>query len=176
MTEPFIGEIQTFGFNYAPRGWAQCNGALLPIRQNTALFALIGTTYGGDGTTTFALPNLVSRAACNQGQAPGLSHRDIGETFGEPAVTLTNVQMPMHSHGLTLYTQTDTSKRTSGPSSGSALSNLTSGAPFVETAAVVGFAPNLIGPNGGNQPHENQQPYLAVNFCIALEGVFPSFG
>lgn len=175
MTEPFVGEIQVFGFNFVPPGWAQCNGALLRIQQHSALFALIGTTYGGDGQTTFALPNLTGRGACNQGQAPGLSHRVAGETFGAPSVTLTSNEMAAHQHGLTAYTQADTSKRTSGPSSGSALSNPTASAPFAETGPAVGFAPDLISPSGGGQPHENRQPYLAVSFCIALEGAFPSF-
>lgn len=175
MTEPFIGEIQLFGFNFAPRNWAQCNGAILSIQQNTALFSLLGTQYGGNGTTNFALPNLASRVACNQGQAPGLTARFIGETFGEQSVSLTLNQMPAHQHDLTLYSQPDTTKRASSPAAGNAVSNPAASSPFVATGPLAPFAPNL-GPTGGGQPHENQQPYLAVNFCIALQGIYPSFG
>jgi microcystin-dependent protein len=147
----------------------------LSIQQNTALFSLLGTQYGGNGTNNFALPNLASRVACNQGQAPGLTARTIGETFGEQSVTLTSAEMPAHQHSLTLYAQPDTSKRASSPASGNAVSNPTASSPFVTTGPLVAFSPNLVGPTGGGQPHENQQPYLAVNFCIALQGVFPSF-
>jgi microcystin-dependent protein len=176
MTEPFIGEIQLFGFNFAPRDWAQCNGALLSIQQNTALFSLLGTQYGGNGTSTFALPNLASRVACNQGQAPGLTARTIGETFGEQSVSLTSNEMPAHPHGLALYAQADTTRRASSPAAGNALSNPAASSPFVADGPFVPFAPNLVGPAGGGQLHENRQPYLAVNFCIALQGVYPSFG
>ncbi|MDQ3511497.1 MAG: tail fiber protein [Pseudomonadota bacterium] len=175
MTQPFVGEIQVFGFNFAPRGWAQCNGALLSIAQNTALFALLGTTYGGNGTTTFALPNLMGRAACNQGQGPGLTARSMGETFGEAAVSLVAQQMPSHQHGLTLYAQSDQTRRTHEPANGSALSNPGAGKTFVDSAPTTSFAANLIGVAGAGQPHQNQQPYLATNICIALQGIFPSF-
>ena len=175
MTEPYIGEIQLFGFNFAPRNWAVCNGALLAIQQNTALFSLLGTQYGGNGTTTFALPNLAARGACNQGQAPGLTPRVIGETFGEQSVTLTTADMPSHQHGLTLYAQPDPSKRGSSPVSGNAVASPATSTPFVASGTAAAFSPNLISPTGGGQPHENQQPYLAVNFCVALQGVFPSF-
>lgn len=175
MTQPFVGEIQVFGFNFAPRGWAQCNGALLSIPQNTALFALLGTTYGGNGTTTFALPNLIGRAACNQGQGPGLTRRTMGETFGQTAVSLTAQQMPSHQHGLTVYAQNDQTRRSHEPATGSALSNPGTGSTFVNSAPTTSFAPTLIGPAGGGQSHENQQPFLAINICIALQGIFPSF-
>lgn len=175
MTEPFVGDIQVFGFNFAPRGWAQCNGALLSISQNTALFALLGTTYGGNGTTTFALPNLMGRAACTQGQGPGLTHRRIGETFGEAAVSLTAQQMPSHQHGLTVYAQNDQTHRTHSPANGSALSNPGAGSTFVNSAPSTSFAGNLVGQTGGGQPHQNQQPYLGTNICIALQGIFPQF-
>jgi len=175
MTEPFIGEIQLFGFNFAPRGWALCNGATLPIQQYTALFSLLGTQYGGNGQTTFQLPNLVSRSACNQGQAPGLSQRTIGETFGEQTVQLQTTEMPMHQHGITLYAQGDASKRAGSPVAGNAVSNPGASAPFVASGPAATFAPNVIGVSGSSLPHENRQPFLAVNFCIALEGVFPSF-
>lgn len=175
MTEPFVGEIQAFGFNFAPRGWAQCNGALLSISQNTALFSLIGTTYGGNGTTTFALPNLMGRAACHRGQGPGLSDRGQGNAFGASSVTLSAAEMPPHQHALTLYAQPDQTVRSGEPAAGSAVSNPGTGSPFVASTPTTTFAPSLMGPTGGNQPHPNEQPYLGANFCIALQGVYPSF-
>lgn len=180
MTTPYIGEIQLFGFNFAPKDWALANGATLPIAQNTALFSLLGTTYGGNGQTTFQLPNLMTQAACNQGQGPGLAQRTIGEAFGENSVTVLQTQMPAHTHGLQLFHQTDASKLVGTPAAGNAISFPKS----VPTKAFVAgtppppitaFAGNVIGVAGGSQPHENRQPYLAVNFCIALYGVFPSF-
>jgi microcystin-dependent protein len=175
--EPFIGQIQIFGFNYAPRNWALCNGATLAIRQNTALFSLLGTAYGGDGTTTFMLPNFAGRTGCNQGQGAGLTPRSIGEAFGENSVTLMTDQMPSHSHPFTVYNQTDTSKRTGAPANGSSLVVPQNSTPFSSSGtANTQFSPSMGGVAGGNQPHENRQPYLAMNFCIALSGVFPSFG
>lgn len=180
MTEPFLGEIQVFAFNFAPVGWAFCNGATLAVQQNTALFSLIGITYGGNGSTTFQLPNFVTRSACEQGQGPNTSLRRIGDTFGTPNVTLSIDQMPAHNHGLTYFSQNDATKRTSTPAAGSALSVPTEATvlPFLAagTPPTGQFAPTMIMPAGGGQPHENQQPYLAVNFCIALRGNFPSFG
>lgn len=177
MAEPFLGEIQAFAFNFAPRGWAVCDGATLPIAQYTALFSLLGTTYGGNGTTTFMLPNLVGRAACNMGQGPGLSQRDIGSSFGTDAVTLDTSQMPGHSHGLELFLQNDSEKRSASPAAGYALTTPLGNSPFAAgSSPTTAFAPGLIGTAGGNQPHQNTQPYLAINFCIALEGIFPSFG
>lgn len=177
MTEPFVGEIQLFGFNFPPRQWAFCNGALLSIQQNTALFSLLGTYYGGNGQTTFQLPNFTGRAGCNQGAGAGLTPRTIGETFGENSVTLNQGEMPMHAHPFTVYNQNDPSKRAGSPSPGNSLAvpglstpYTTSGQPNVQ------FAPGMCGVSGGSQAHENRQPYLAANFCIALSGVFPSFG
>ena len=120
MTEPFIGEIQLFGFNFPPRGWSYCNGVTMPIQQNTALFSLLGTQYGGNGQSTFQLPNLTTRGACSLGQGPGLSNRVQGETFGNALVTLTTQQMPAHSHGLVAYSQPDLTKRTNVPATGAA--------------------------------------------------------
>jgi microcystin-dependent protein len=177
MTEPFIGEIQIFGFNFNPRGWAFCNGATIAIQQNTALFALLGTQYGGNGQTTFQLPNFASRAGCEQGQGPGLSPRTIGEVFGVDTVTLTSNQIPQHTHTLTLFSQSDASKRAASPSAGNALSTVGTTLPFTPPGtANAQFAPSMIAPsNGAGVPHANQQPYLGMNFCIALQGVFPSF-
>ena len=171
MSEPFIGEIQLFGFNFAPRDWAFCNGATLAIRQNTALFSLLGVAYGGDGTTTFQLPNFTGRTGCNQGTAPGLSQRSIGEVFGENNVTLSTSEMPAHSHGFTIYNQTDSAKRASAPSAGNALTlPIESSVTAKDAQPNAQFASNMIGLAGNNVPHENRQPYLAVNFCIALRG------
>lgn len=178
MTQPFIGEIQTFGFNFNPRGWAFANGATLPIQQNTALFSLLGVTYGGNGTTTFQLPNFAGRAGCEQGNGPGLSPRSLGQTFGANTVTLTNNQIPQHNHGVNSYLQPDSAKKSGTPSANSALALLSTGVPkpYIATPINTTFAPNMITPSqGGGLPHENQQPYLGVNFCIALQGVFPSF-
>lgn len=179
MTEPYIGQIQIFGFNFNPRGWAFCNGATLPISQNTALFSLLGTQYGGNGQTTFQLPNFAARAGCEQGQGSGLSSRTLGEAFGTNSVTLTTNEIPTHTHALTLFSQSDASKRASSPSAGNALSSTTVGTtlPFTPPGtANAQFAPNMIAASGGGQPHANQQPYLGMNFCIALQGIFPSFG
>lgn len=179
MTEPYIGEIQLFGFNFNPRGWAYANGATLSIAQNTALFSLIGTIYGGNGQTTFQLPNLAGRAACQQGNGPGLSPRTLGEAFGANTVTLTSSQIPQHGHGMVLYSQNDTSKRSHSPAPNSSLSvaSNTSVTNFIPNGPVnTQFAPNMLSPwQGGGQPHQNQQPYLGINFCIALQGLYPSF-
>ena len=176
MTTPFIGEIQLFGFNFAPRGWAQCAGQLMPIQQNTALFSLLGTTYGGNGTTNFQLPNFQGSAACNRGQGP-TQDRIMGETFGSETVTLTQQEIPSHQHGLTVYAQNDPTKRAASPSTGNGLASpatFNAFAPGNSPQALMG--PNLVGPAGNGLPHPNQQPYLAMNFCIALSGAFPSFG
>jgi microcystin-dependent protein len=178
MTEPFVGQIQPFGFNFNPRNWAFCNGATMPIQQNTALFSLLGTQYGGNGQTTFQLPNFAGRAGCQQGNGPGLTPRTIGETFGVNTVTLTTQEMPAHTHSATCYSQSDGNKKSGTPASGAALSLLSVGVPkpYIATPINTTFAPNMIQPNsGGGQPHMNQQPYLGVNFCIALQGIFPSF-
>lgn len=179
MTQPFIGEIQLFGFNFKPRGWAFANGAIIPISQSTALFSLLGTNYGGNGQTTFQLPNFAARAGCEQGNGPGLSERTLGESFGVNTVTLTSLQIPQHNHGFVLYAQNTAAKRAGSPSPDSALSVSSDGAAtsFLPAGAPdTTFSPNMIQPSqGGGQPHQNQQPYLAVNFCIALQGIYPSF-
>lgn len=177
MTTPFLGEIQVFGFNFAPYGWAFCNGALIPIQQNTALFALLGVNYGGNGQTNFQLPNFVNRAGCNQGQSPGLTPRTIGETFGESSQTLAMGEMPSHMHQLTIYNQSDPAKKSGSPSAGNSLTSPVDTTVFVANAqANAQFPANMIGFTGGGQPHENRQPYLAINYCIAMQGAFPSFG
>ncbi|WP_430391817.1 phage tail protein [Dyella sp. 20L07] len=175
MSDPFIGEIQIFAFNFAPARWAFCAGQILPIQQNTALFSLLGTNYGGNGQNTFGLPNLQGQTVCATGQGPGLSQRDLGETFGSETVTLTSNQMPMHLHSANVYGQRDTTKRHSSPLAQDALLVPATITPFTTTNTVGGsFVPAMIGPaTGGNQPHPNQQPYLTLNFCIALAGNFP---
>lgn len=174
MTQPFIGEIQLFGFNFNPRGWAFANGATLPISQNTALFSLIGTIFGGNGQTTFQLPNFAGRAGCQQGNGPGLSPRTLGETFGANTVTLTINQIPQHNHGINAYVP----PAASSPLANGGLSQpaLSANRPFSSAAPNTTFAPSMLSPSqGGGQPHQNQQPYLGVNFCIALQGIYPSF-
>lgn len=170
MSEPFIGEIRIVGFNFPPRGWATCDGQILSIAQNTALFSLLGTTYGGNGQTTFALPDLRSRVAIHQGQGLGLSQYVMGQIAGVESVTLTQQQMPAHNHTAVPGCSTDDgnagSPKNNFPASvGSSVYSTTSN-------ASMGAAPT--GLTGGSQPHTNIQPYLTVNFCIALEGIFPS--
>jgi microcystin-dependent protein len=169
VSEPFIGEVRTFGFNFAPRGWAMCNGQLLPINQNQALFALLGTFYGGNGTTNFALPNLQSSVAIHQGQGPGLSPYALGQTGGVETVTLTSQQMPTHNHQVNASGSSATGARSGGTVLGHATANIYTGAPdgTVMNAGMIGNA-------GGSLPHGNIQPYLTLNFCIALVGIFPS--
>ncbi|KSV75931.1 hypothetical protein N185_15915 [Sinorhizobium sp. GW3] len=165
-----------FGFDYAPYGWALCNGTIIPIRQNTALFSLLGTTYGGDGKTTFQLPNFTGRASSSRGMGPGLSDRQIGETFGQNGVTLGTQEMAAHSHALTLYDQSDAAKRASSPSAGNGLTVPVNSPIWVKDVQPdAQFAPTMIGAAGNGQAHENRQPFLAVNFSIALQGVFPAF-
>ena len=176
MTTPFLGEIQVFGFQFAPIQWAFCNGATLNIRQYTALFSLLGTYYGGDGVNTFQIPNLAARAACNQGQGPGLTQRDIGEPFGTQSVTLTTQTMPGHNHSFAVYNQPDSTKRANTAKAGNTLIVPGQADPFLVGNGNTAFAPNMLGVTGGSQPHENQQPFLALNYSIALSGAFPSFG
>jgi microcystin-dependent protein len=166
VSTPFLGEIRLFPYNFAPRGWAFCNGQILSIAQNTALFALLGTTYGGNGQTTFALPDLRGRVANSSGQGPGLSSYSLGQVGGTETVTLTQQEIPSHNHQVNSTNADATSSRPGGnvPSAGGGYAG----------AASNTMAPNMIGNTGGNQPHTNVQPYLTLNYCIALEGIFPS--
>lgn len=179
MTEPYIGEIQLFGFDFAPRDWAYCNGASLPIRQYTALFSLLGVAYGGDGKTTFALPNLASRAACGQGQGPGLSQRAAGDTFGEQIATLEQGQLPPHSHAVRAWSQSAPDSGSAAPVAGGGLSLLTGGTgtrTYLASPLDTRLSPVMLSPaSGGSAPHNNIQPSLGLNFAIALQGVFPPF-
>lgn len=176
MTSPYLGEIQVFGFNFTPYGWASCNGATLQIQQYSALFSLIGTQYGGNGTTTFQLPNFTGRAPCGQGQGPGLTPRTMGDTFGTNTVQLDTTQTPAHTHQLTLSRQTDASLQRNVPQTGDGLTSITGTNAFVPAATPnTTLLPQAVASAGSGQEHENRQPMLALNFCIALQGAFPSF-
>jgi microcystin-dependent protein len=178
MAEPFLGEIRMVGWNFAANGWALCNGQLMPISQYQALFALLGTTYGGDGVQTFALPNLQGRVPIHQGTGPGLSPYTIGELAGSENITLLTNQMPQHNHLVAVSNQPGA---VSDPTNATlAQGNSGSGrAPvlisdYVSSAATGSLAPTTISIAGGNQPHSNIQPFLCINFIIALNGIFPS--
>ncbi len=168
MADPFIAEIRIVPFNFAPRGWAFCDGQLLPLSQNTALFSLLGTNYGGDGRSNFGLPNLQGRSPMQWGQGPGLSPRDIGESGGQASVTLTAVEMPSHSHGL----MADPGSATTGAPSAAALATASAPA-YGPPSDPVAMSGNAISTTGGSAPHENRQPFLTLNFVIALQGVYP---
>lgn len=168
--QPFIGQIMIGGFIFPPQGWAFCVGQILPISQNTALFSLLGATYGGDGRTTFALPNLQSRVPLHFGQGTGLSNYDLGQTGGVESVTLTPDQLPAHTHAAQA-----TSAIGNTPSRGGTIWAKPAGndAVYSTGAATQNLSPNAIGSVGG-QPHENRQSFLALNYCIALQGIFPA--
>jgi microcystin-dependent protein len=167
MADPFVAEIRMVGSNFAPNGWALCNGQILAISQNTALFALIGTSYGGDGVSTFALPNFQGNVPVGMGNGAGLSPNVLGETGGQTQVTLTTAQLPTHVHPI-------------GASLTAAVTNMPSPAVSLGVASAAAYgAPVNMGPMGsqsvgGNQPHENRQPFLPLTFVIALQGIFPS--
>lgn len=174
MTDQFVGEIRAVGYNFAPTGWALCNGQLIPISQNTALFSLLGTTYGGDGKSNFALPNLQGMAPVQQGQGPGLSLIDLGETAGETAVTLLQSEIPQHNHTIGVVNGSGSTTSPAGATFAEArvgrVSELVYGAP---TSNQVPMNPLFLAPSGGSQPHNNMPPYLVLNFIIALQGIFP---
>lgn len=165
--EPFLGEIKLVSFNFAPRGWALCNGQLLPINQNQALFSLLGTTYGGDGRTNFALPNMQARTAMHVGQG-----HTLGEVGGEANHTLTDAEMPTHAH-LANATSTAATPNT-GPSSSVALAQSTGAFLYGAASNLQPMSPAALASVGGSQPHPNMQPYLTLSFIIALQGIFPS--
>ncbi len=169
MADPFVAEIRIFPFNFAPRGWAQCDGQLLPISQNTALFSLLGTTYGGNGITNFGLPNLQGAAPMHPGQGPGLSLHDLGEQGGSDTATLLQTEMPAHTHRLRALADPAESKLATQKQLARSVGQSAYG-PAVSPAAL---APAAVSLSGGGLPHNNLQPYLVVNFCIALQGVFP---
>jgi microcystin-dependent protein len=166
--DPFVAEIRIFPFNFAPRGWALCNGQLMPLSQNTALFSLLGTTYGGNGQSNFALPDLQGRAPMHPGQGPGLSLRDLGEPLGTETITLLESEMPAHRHGV------NTSVRPADTLNPSGLGIGTGNAMYVSPPAnLLAMSPQAIAAAGGSQPHNNLMPFLTLNFNIALQGVYP---
>ena len=175
MADPFVAEIRIFPFNFAPRGWAWCDGQLLPLSQNTALFSLLGTTYGGNGESNFALPDLQGRAPMHPGQGPGLSLHDLGETGGSETVTLLESEMPLHPHTLRAASPQDPGNlQVGGPTRVFAASG--NGTAYNTAASLVAMAPEELALTGGDQPHNNLQPYLTFYFNIALQGVFPPRG
>jgi microcystin-dependent protein len=174
VSSPFVAEIRIFGFNFPPTGWAFCNGQLLPISQNTALFSLLGTFYGGDGKSTFALPDLQGNAPIHQGQGQGLSGRFIGEPGGSQFVTLLDSEMPFHTHAL-MAAPDPADLGAPAPNRVLARSQ-----PNIykqpANANPHPMAPQAVGVTGGSLPHNNMMPYLTLNFCIALQGIFPPRG
>jgi microcystin-dependent protein len=170
MADPFVAEIRIFPFNFAPKGWAWCDGQLLPLSQNTALFSLLGTTYGGDGKSNFALPDLQGRAPMHPQQGPGLSLHDLGETGGSDTVSLLESEIPSHSHTLRGDVLDIGDTNVVSPNASLALS---SGGTLYQNASNVNMSDNALTPSGGDQPHNNLQPYLTFYFCIALQGVYP---
>jgi microcystin-dependent protein len=172
MSDPFVAEIRIFPFDFAPTGWAFCNGQLLPISQNTALFSLLGTFYGGDGKSTFALPDLQGSVAMHAGQGLGLSDRFIGEQSGSDHVTLIGSEMPVHTHSLRANPQLGDSP---SPAANRAIARLGSINVYQTTsnASLTNMAFEGLPVAGGDQPHNNLMPYLTLNYCIALQGIFP---
>ena len=168
MSDAYIGEIRLFAGNFAPKNWAFCDGSILAIASNTALFSILGTTYGGNGQTTFALPDLRGRVAISPGNGPGLPNYVLGEMAGEPAHTLINTEMPAHTHVMSGVNGDANTGRVAGGAPANSETNI----------YAAGAAPNapmagVIGPSGGSQPHNNMQPYLAVNYIICLYGIYP---
>lgn len=178
MSEPFLGEIRAFGFNFAPVGWAQCNGQVLPISENAALFALLGTTFGGNGTTNFVLPDLRGRVAISAGLGLGLSNRILGEILGEETHSLTSNEMPLHQHAIAAAANgaanaTNIPGASVIPGSGSSGATGTPAVPiYADGTPDTAMLP--LGTTGGSQGHENRMPFLVANYCIAMVGIFPS--
>lgn len=171
MPDPYLGEIKTFAGNFAPAGWALCQGQLLSIAENDALFSLIGTTYGGDGVSTFALPSLASRIPLHQGTGPGLSPKVTGELGGSETVTLTTGQLAAHNHTAVC---SNTTGNSASPINSYWSTDPGSNTGAYSTASSSTMAATAIGNTGGGQPHNNVQPYLVINYIIALEGIYPS--
>lgn len=167
MADPFVAEIRIFPFNFAPKGWAWCDGQLLPISQNTALFSLLGTIYGGNGKSNFALPDLMGRAPMQFGRGPGLSERRIGEMAGSETVTLTTNEMPSHQHSFSMSVRPSDNLDPSGLALG------TGNNVYAAPGTSVTSAANNLAQTGGNQAHNNMQPYITYYFNIALQGVYP---
>jgi len=170
MADPFVAEIRIFPFNFAPRGWAFCNGQLMPISQNTALFSLLGTYYGGDGKSTFALPDLQGSAPLHTGQGQGLSEYFLGQVGGSENVTLLQSEIPFHTHGL----RANSSPGNRTAPSGNSIGRASGATPYIATGGgTTTMNVQALGIAGGSLPHNNMQPYLTLSFCIALQGIFP---
>ena len=169
MADPFVAEIRIFPFNFAPKGWAWCDGQLMQISQHTALFSLLGTTYGGDGKSTFALPDLQGRAPMHPGQGPGLSLHDLGEISGSETVTLLESEIPAHSHTFRA-SQADALERMPG---GQMIATGIGIGMYAAPGPTAQLSPAMLAPAGSSQPHNNMQPYLTFYYCIALQGVYP---
>jgi microcystin-dependent protein len=170
MADPFVAEIRIFPFNFAPKGWAWCNGQLLPLSQNTALFSLLGTTYGGNGKSNFALPDMQGNAPMHPGQGPNLSLHDLGETSGSPNHTLLTSEMPIHNHGIA--TSAGDAAETNVPTN-NAMTRSSLNVYTKNVTPAVSMADFMLATAGGDQPHNNMMPYITFNFNIALQGVFP---
>jgi microcystin-dependent protein len=175
MADPFVAEIRIFGFNFAPRGWATCDGQLLPLSQNTALFSLLGTTYGGNGKSNFALPNMAGNTPMHWGQAQGGSLYDLGQTGGSENVTLLISEIPAHNHNFQVGSEIATDN-TPSPTRVVCTSNNGSIYAPINTPQAVLMNPQALTVTGSGFPHNNMQPYLTLTFCIALQGVFPPRG
>ena len=170
MADPFVAEVRIFPFNFAPKGWAWCDNQLLPISQNTALFSLLGTMYGGDGKSNFALPGFEGSAVVHAGQGPGLSQYFEGQVGGSQTVTLLDSEMPSHPHPWNASNADSNGQSPSNQLMAGDVGGITN---FAAPSSMVQLNPNAVAPAGGNQPHNNMMPYLTLNFCIALQGVFP---
>ena len=169
MSDPFVGEIRVFPFNFAPEGWALCNGQLLPISQNAALFSLLGTQFGGDGKSNFSLPNLQGSVPINQGSGAGLTEREMGEVGGAPTVTLTVAEIPKHSHAVDCAATGTNDDPLDAVFAGSQ-----AGDAYAPPGTMVNMNAAAVAQAGGSQPHNNMPPFLVLNFCISLKGIFPS--
>lgn len=175
--EPFLGEVKIFGFNYAPRGWGFCDGGLVQISQFTALFSILGTTYGGDGRVSFALPNLQGRAPMHPGSGPDLTPRILGERGGTDSVSLKEANLPAHNHAIYASTEKATQKDPSASAVLAKQAGRKGGGAKVystDTSSLTAMGGDSLSKTGGGQPHTNMQPYLSLNFCIALQGLYPA--
>ena len=173
MSDQFVAEIRIFPFNFPPTGWAFCDGQLMPISQNTALFSLLGTTYGGDGKSTFALPDMQGNAPMQPGQGQGLSLRDLGEMSGTDNVTLLVSEIPAHSHNVVASEGDGTERNPNVAGTGQLPATGIGISMYQAPGPLVLLNPQALSPAGGSLPHNNMQPYLTLNFCIALQGIFP---
>ena len=174
MSEPFIGEIRILPYQFAPRGWAACNGQLLRISENTALFSLLGDRYGGDGRTTFGVPNLQARAAVGAGNGPGLTPRTLAQRGGESSVALTEQNLPNHDHTGRAVRQVGSTSVPTGKYAANDADPLLSYSSVTSGAGLAAMSASALQTAGGSNPHQNMQPYLAVKFCIAVEGLYPT--